>query len=59
MPYTIYTTNDLLKKYEEEKESVLQMLIRHTDLSKESVEMLSANLRLMQSELQKRGQQVE
>jgi hypothetical protein len=59
MPYTTYTTSDLLKKYEEEKETVLQKLIRHTDLSKESVEMLSENLRMMQYELHKRGQQVE
>lgn len=56
MPYSIFSTPELLEKLEQEKNFVLEMLIRQPNLSKESIEKLSEKVKLIDAELKKRGE---
>ena len=55
MPYSMYPTDELLERYQHEKDAILNLLIRHPELSQESIHKLGEPLRLMQEELKKRG----
>ncbi|MBL7696715.1 MAG: hypothetical protein JNK79_01090 [Chitinophagaceae bacterium] len=55
MPYTTFSTEEILQKYDREKNALFEMIIRHPELSQQSIEKLSEPLRLLEAELRKRG----
>jgi hypothetical protein len=54
MPYTTFSTEEILDKFHQEKNAFLEMIMRHPELSDAAIEKL-IELKLQQTELEKRG----